>query len=164
MKKLTMTDRQGNGTTASEKRSYKYRCREAVCSAEISDKRWIRNCSTSHKFKSIRHEPIKREIVQFRVCNGPWPPHNSPGVVENTNGIKAVGPSVLGEVARPAMTRDEAAYLVRRARELVASESMESFVTRMSGEFLHWPVELLCGIFDGCRPTTSSSEIICVDE
>lgn len=43
-------------TKKSEKRWYKYRCREAGCSAVVDDKKWRRHCETSHKFQSSRHE------------------------------------------------------------------------------------------------------------
>lgn len=61
----------------SEKRFYKYKCRESGCSSVVDDKKWHRHCETHHKYKCTRHEYIKREIFQYRIGNGPWLPYNA---------------------------------------------------------------------------------------
>lgn len=60
-----------------EKRFYKYKCRESGCSSVVDDKKWHRHCETHHKYKSTRHEHIKREIFQYRLGSGPWLPYNA---------------------------------------------------------------------------------------
>ena len=72
-----MSEVNSSTATATVKRSYKYKCREPGCSAVVDDKKWHRHCETHHKFKTIRHEYIKRDIVQFRVGTGTWLPYSS---------------------------------------------------------------------------------------
>jgi len=68
-----------------EKRSYKYKCLEALCGAIVDDKKCRRHCQSKHVFKSTRHEVIKWQIVEFRVGSGPWEPYTQQSAGANVS-------------------------------------------------------------------------------
>jgi hypothetical protein len=105
------------------KRSYKYKCREAGCRDIVDDKKWRRHCDTKHKFKSTRHEPIKREIVHSRIGDGPWMPY-VPSARSSTAHVPVASPSPSAHVqlVSPSSTLLEESAAEYQQREQTAAE------------------------------------------